>query len=383
EVTESAAQQIAQLTDPTQLPPDLHTTGTLNFTDLDITDANHTPHVTVAQTGTTNSSLTDAVALSLFSTVVTNTAALADGTIAWTFNGAEGLFDYLNNGEHLTLTYTVTVSDEALTSNSQTVTITINGANDAPVITSGPESATITENQQTSGTLNFTDLDITDANHTASVIAAITGGTGGTLTSAQLLSVFDTTVHSTATSADGTIDWQFNGADPIFDFLHQGQSVTITYTVKAADEALSSNGQTVTITVTGIDEDIDGPDGVHFDVATGTNSAIGDTGNLKAGHTIGTLTAFGDTDPVGGYTFPYALSGQNAGQFVINSSTGVLTVGSSNLGSNNYQISVVATDAFGHSSPPTDYTISVGSDANDNSTRDFSQSTNAVIAYGV
>src|SRR5262249_22088485 len=228
-------QRIAVLTDPTELPPDLHTTGTLNFTDLDITDANQTPHVTVSQTGTTNANLSDAVALSLCSTVVTNTAALADGTIAWTFNGAEGLFDYLNNGESLTLTYTVTVSDEALTSNSQTVTITINGANDAPVITSGPQSATLAEvtesaalqiAQQTDPTqlppdlhtsgaltfknLNFTDLDITDANHTPHVTVAQTGTTNVNLTDAVALSLFSTVVTNTATQADGTIAWTFN-----------------------------------------------------------------------------------------------------------------------------------------------------------------------------
>src|SRR5262249_26948644 len=161
----------------------------LNFTDVDITDANHTPHVTVAQSGTTNAALTDAVALTLFGTVVTNTATAADGTIAWTFDGSEALFDYLNNGESLTLTYTTSLSDEALRSNTQTVTITINGANDSPVITSSAQTATLAEASETAApnpafhslhdalpiSLNFTDVDITDANHTPHVTVAQSG----------------------------------------------------------------------------------------------------------------------------------------------------------------------------------------------------------------
>jgi VCBS repeat-containing protein len=262
EVSETAAQN------PPANAGNLHTTGTLNFTDIDISDAGHTTNVTVAQSGTTNSALTNAIALGLFSTVVTNTATAANGTIAWTFDGSEALFDYLNNGEHLTLTYTITASDEALTSNQQTVTITINGANDAPIITSGPQTATLAEAAETgdqnpflnagdlitSSTLNFTDVDITDANHSRTVSVAQSGNTNPAITDAVALSLFSTVVTNTAAAADGTVAWTFDGPENLFDYLNQGEHLTFTYTIRVADEALSSNTQTVTITVNGAND---------------------------------------------------------------------------------------------------------------------------------
>ena len=199
---------------------------------------------------------------------MTNTATAADGTIAWTFNGSEALFDYLNNGECLTLTYTVSVSDEALTSNTQTVTITINGANDSPVITSTAQSATLAEASETAaqnppanagdlhttGTLNFTDLDITDANHTPHVTVAQSGTTNAALTDAIALGLLSTLVTNTATAADGTIAWTFNGSEALFDYLSDGEHLTLTYTISVSDEALTSNTQTVTITINGAED---------------------------------------------------------------------------------------------------------------------------------
>ena len=46
-------------------------------------------------------------------------------------------FDYLDDGETLTLTYTVRATDDSAAIDDQTVTITITGTNDAPVITVG------------------------------------------------------------------------------------------------------------------------------------------------------------------------------------------------------------------------------------------------------
>jgi VCBS repeat-containing protein len=53
-------------------------------------------------------------------------------TIAWTYSGTADL-DFLRAGQHLTLTFPVTVGDGDATSNAQTITVTIIGTNDAPV----------------------------------------------------------------------------------------------------------------------------------------------------------------------------------------------------------------------------------------------------------
>ena len=66
----------------------------------------------------------------------------------------------------MTLTYTITVTDSQGTTDTQDVVITINGTNDAPVVTieTGDSAAeTLTETDTTlttSGTLTTTDLDL-------------------------------------------------------------------------------------------------------------------------------------------------------------------------------------------------------------------------------
>ena len=78
---------------PVRMPAIFTPTGTLNFTDLDITDANHTPHADWPCCPERHDQCRadgprDRPRWGLLSTLVTNTATAADGTIAWTFNGS-------------------------------------------------------------------------------------------------------------------------------------------------------------------------------------------------------------------------------------------------------------------------------------------------------
>ena len=65
------------------------------------------------------------------------------GSDTWIFSAPDHYFDYLAKGEQVTLTYTVQVDDHKGGVVTQPVTITITGTNDAPVITSGTQSATL------------------------------------------------------------------------------------------------------------------------------------------------------------------------------------------------------------------------------------------------
>ena len=68
-------------------------------------------------------------------------------TLTWDFNSGAETFDYLATGETLILEYTVKATDDdaAPASDTETVTITITGTNDAPVITDGPDTAALAE----------------------------------------------------------------------------------------------------------------------------------------------------------------------------------------------------------------------------------------------
>ena len=84
------------------------------------------------------------------------------------------------------LTYTVSATDDGGTplSDTETVTVTITGTNDAPVITGGPDTSALTETNSgltDSGTLAVSDLDTSDLVSAAVDLVAVTGTGSGSL----------------------------------------------------------------------------------------------------------------------------------------------------------------------------------------------------------
>ena len=92
----------------------------------------------------------------------------SDGTYTYDPNGiTPGLFNYLKAGETATDTFTYTVTDIFGNTDTATVTITINGADDVPVMT--PDTGSVTE-----------DVGVSGGNLTATgTLAAGTGGDAG------------------------------------------------------------------------------------------------------------------------------------------------------------------------------------------------------------
>src|SRR5262249_13414688 len=171
-------------------------------------------------------------------------------------------------GEKVTLVSTVTVNDQHGGTDTATVTITITGSNDTPVITSAAQTGAVTEdtNVDSSGNLNaaggpitFTDVDLTDT-HTVSASAPTFVWSGGTLTAAQqaaltAASTFTPTLtHDATGGSTGIVGWTFSVSDNAVDFLAAGQTLTQTYTVKVADNNGGFTTQDVTITITGTDD---------------------------------------------------------------------------------------------------------------------------------
>src|SRR5262249_56667767 len=126
----------------------LATTGTLTFTDVDLTD-HHTVSTGVASAtwsgGATLPSGLAAVLADALSTTTTDSTGPGSGSIALTFSAADSAFEFLAAGQTLTVVYNVTITDEAGVSSTQPVTITVIGTNDAPVITSGAQTGAVTE----------------------------------------------------------------------------------------------------------------------------------------------------------------------------------------------------------------------------------------------
>ncbi|WP_043626929.1 VCBS domain-containing protein, partial [Ensifer sp. ZNC0028] len=134
--------------------------------------------------------------------------------IGWNFKVADGVLDSLQAGQTLTQKYTVFVNDGHGGIAAQTVTIVITGTNDAPVITSGAQGATVTERGDgaagenavvhvNAGKVAFADVDTLDT-HSASFKA---NGDG-------YLGKFSLDpVNQTANS----VAWTFKVADGVID----------------------------------------------------------------------------------------------------------------------------------------------------------------------
>lgn len=246
----------------------------VTFGDADLSDVGHTALITAVTTAgvTAGLSLTPAQLIALVTPITT---AKADGSSAGSvdlgFSAPSTAFDYLAAGEAITLTYTVTVSDGDGGTTPATFDVTITGTNDAPVIaadTSGTQGTNvhdITETDgglTTSGTLAVTDVDVTNT-VTASVFDVAIGGTGSTylphgLDSATLKTMLSVDTGNVIGNADttGTIHWTFDSGQQAFDFLAAGETLVLTYTIRAtdSDSTQATGDQTVVVTITGTND---------------------------------------------------------------------------------------------------------------------------------
>jgi VCBS repeat-containing protein len=281
----------------TETNSSLTSSGTLTVSDLDLTDLVSSNVTGVVASGTTAGLGSNYAALL---SMLTSTANVLDATelndkLTWNFNSSGQAFDYLATGESLTLTYTIEVEDSQGAIDTQLVTITITGTADAPVITGGPDTSSLTEtNTGLSDTGNFTvtDLDLTD-NVTAAVDSVVVTGTGATsvpsgLTDATLrsfLSVTPTAVLN-GSQTTNTLTWNFNSGSEAFNFLATGETLVLTYTVSATDDDGSplSDTETVTITITGTADAPVITGGPDTSSLTETNAGLSDSGKIGRAH---------------------------------------------------------------------------------------------------
>ncbi|WP_164548673.1 VCBS domain-containing protein [Mesorhizobium sp. M7D.F.Ca.US.005.01.1.1] len=281
--------------------------GTLTVNDADVSDTVTASVASVSLTGTTGG-LNSTAVLGMLTVSPTSLTANPGETnnLGWTFNSAPQAFDFLAQGETLTLTYTIKADDGHLGgTDTQTVTITITGTNDTPDITVGAgDSAAASLNETNApltvnGTLTVTDADVSDT-VTASVTSVSLGGTTGGLNGAAVIGMLTVSPASLAANPTDThnLNWSFSSAPQAFDFLAQGETLTLTYSIKADDGHTGIDTQTVTITVTGTN---DAPVAV-----ADINSGLEDT-------TITGTVATNDSDVDDGAVLSYALNAPVAG----------------------------------------------------------------------
>ncbi|WP_373454511.1 VCBS domain-containing protein [Bordetella genomosp. 9] len=220
-----------------------------------------------AKTATGQFSKTDIDASDTHTWTVDGNAKGAYGTFAvdqtgkWTYTLDNATAQSLTANDHIQETYTVKVDDGHGGTATKSVTLTINGTDDAAIITphaTGSDAGTVKEDTTltTSGKLDIVDPD---AGQAVFVPQASTAGTYGTF----------------ALTADGTWTYSLNNASTAVQQLAAGQVATERFTVTSADGTTS----TVTVTVQGTNDApvINAPAGTTAGSVTedGTKTATG------------------------------------------------------------------------------------------------------------
>ena len=228
------------------LPPEA-AVGTIDFGDVDLNDA----HVTSVTPG-------GAGYLGIFTASVTNDST-GDGVgqVTWQFAANNALLQFLNDNQVLVQTYTVGIADGHGGTASQLVTVTINGTNDAAVITgdsigavveAGGVNNGIPGTPTDSGNLDSTDVD--DPADSWEAVVSPTASTNGygtyTITAAGVwtYTLDNTNAAVQAIPASGTLTDSFTVATN--DGTSQVVSITITGSNDARAVADGNGGDAVT-----------------------------------------------------------------------------------------------------------------------------------------
>ncbi|WP_404307435.1 LamG-like jellyroll fold domain-containing protein [Neorhodopirellula lusitana] len=268
----------------------LSTSGTLTVADIDLTDTSNSTITGVVATGVTTGmgSDNDDLLAMLNSTINVLNSTEQTGSFTWDFDSGSETFNHLGSGEQLTLTYTIQVTDSQGATDTQNVTITITGPNNAPSITvetGNSESATLNETDTavtSSGTLTITDPNLTDtvsATPTSVVASGTTSGLGSD--NADLLAMFSSTntvISDSETS--GTLTWDFDSDAESFDYLADGESLTLTYTITATDSQGITDTHDVVITINGTNDAPIISGGPDTAALTETNSGLTTSGTM-------------------------------------------------------------------------------------------------------
>ncbi|WMJ01414.1 VCBS domain-containing protein [Pseudomonas chlororaphis subsp. aurantiaca] len=215
----------------------LSDSGALSFTDLDNIDVvtvSHTANGNIAWSGGT---LNAGVASALV-------AGFSVDQNSWDYSSSQNL-DFLGAGETITFSYTVVATDNSgavnAASATQTVTITITGSNDAPVLSfaTGNDLGAVQEDTtlSISGQFSSTDIDH-DATATWSIVGSNTGSYGS-------IDV-DSTGQWTYTLANGT-----DGIAGAVQSLKAGESHDEVFSVQVSDGLGGVDTQLLTVTVIG------------------------------------------------------------------------------------------------------------------------------------
>ncbi|HJR30817.1 MAG TPA: VCBS domain-containing protein, partial [Pseudomonas sp.] len=268
----------------------LSDSGALTFADvdnIDVVTVSHTSNGNIAWSGGT---LNAGVASALV-------AGFSVDQDSWNYSSSQNL-DFLGAGETITFSYKVIATDNSgaadAASAPQTVTITITGSNDAPVLSfeAGNDVGTVKEDTTLSVSGQFSSADI---DHGATSTWSIAGSNTGSYGSIAV----DSSGKWTYTLANGT-----DGVASAVQSLAAGESHNEVFSVQVSDGLGGVDTQLVTVTVTGSN------DAPVLSFETGN-----DVGTVKEDTTLSVSGQFSSTDIDHDATATWSIAGTNTGSY--------------------------------------------------------------------
>ncbi len=323
--------------------------GTIGFTDVDLSDLHTVSKVNASEgaLGTLDVSV---------STGTDDTTGLG-GVVTWNYSVAAAAVEYIAAGETKTETFTFNLLDGNGGSVERTVSVTITGTNDVPVVEATDVTGAVTElvtpegNLTDSGTIAFTDVDLSDV-HTVSEVSASEGALG-------TLDVSVSTGTDDTTGLGGIVTWNYSVAAAAVEYIAAGETKTETFTFNLLDDNGGSVERTVSVTIAGTN---DKP------ILTLEQKTIYATVNAEAGEIGCVVVSATDVDATDELTYHFLVAGERSltsqnGYFAIDPTTGQISLTElgqtsegadlNDLPNSSYDVVVVAYDGHANSDPQT------------------------------
>ncbi|HEY1026992.1 MAG TPA: retention module-containing protein, partial [Pseudomonas sp.] len=204
-----------------------------------------------------------------------------NGNGSWTLDPSHAAYQHLAEGQTTTLIINFTASDGTLSSSS-TLTITVTGVNDKPVITAATAQASEGDGQ-IGGQIDASDVD-----------------DGAVLSFATTANIAGLTLGS-----DG--QWTFDPGHTAYDYLKAGEKLVLDVPVTVTDEHGASADSTLTITLTGTN---DAPVANAVSATGNEDQAARIQVNLSGSDVDGSVTGFTlDSVPANGTLYASANGG--------------------------------------------------------------------------
>ena len=167
----------------------------------------------------------------------------ADGSYTYTLNGDASNVMSLVEGEHVEDTFSYTLIDKAGNSDTATITINVEGTNDASVIINDTNTITELNNDDSSnlvsGNILANDSDVDDGANFSVTNTGLIEGNYGTLT----------------LNADGSYEYHLNNTNTEVQSLHDGENLSENFTITTIENQSGDTGsENLVITIQGTND---------------------------------------------------------------------------------------------------------------------------------